>query len=147
MVTIEGFTKKQLPKKGEGEGGASTVCRFKWSLVKKRGSCFWGRLIPQWTPCDFFTNPCDHGAVTRLENVCQLNKRRGKKILNLCWLLEKFLVVFGNINLRTLALEMYKVFKGLSPVLFNEIFPVQQQIWYNFRNTIYFNIHHCKTVN
>ena len=28
----------------------------------------------------FFANPCDHGAVTRLENVYQLNKRRGKKL-------------------------------------------------------------------
>ena len=28
----------------------------------------------------FFANPCDHGAVTCLENVCQLNKGQGKKL-------------------------------------------------------------------
>ena len=30
-------------------------------------------------------------------------------------------------NLRTLAVELFKVFKGLSPVIFAETFPVRQQ--------------------
>ena len=37
-------------------------------------------------------------------------------------------------NLRTLAVELFKVFKGLSPVIFAEAFPVRQQSQYNMRN-------------
>ena len=45
-------------------------------------------------------------------------------------------------NLRTLSMEMFKVFKGLIPILFNETFPVRYQIQYNLRNTSFFDIHH-----
>ena len=37
-------------------------------------------------------------------------------------------------NLRTLAVQLFKVFKGLSPVIFAEVFPVRQQSQYNMRN-------------
>ena len=37
-------------------------------------------------------------------------------------------------NLRTLAVELFKLFKGLSPVFFAEAFPVRQQSQYNIRN-------------
>ena len=37
-------------------------------------------------------------------------------------------------NLRTFAIELFKVFKGLSPVTFAEAFPVKQQSQYNMRN-------------
>ena len=37
-------------------------------------------------------------------------------------------------NPRTLAVELFKVFKGLSPVIFTEVFPVRQQSQYNMRN-------------
>ena len=50
-------------------------------------------------------------------------------------------------NLRTLAVELFKVFKGLSPVIFAEAFPVRQQSQYNMRNYSYFAMPHSKTVN
>ena len=50
-------------------------------------------------------------------------------------------------NLRTLALELSKVFKGFSPVIFAEAFPVRQQSQYNMRNYSYFAISRAKTVN
>ena len=50
-------------------------------------------------------------------------------------------------NLRTLALELFEVFKGLSPVIFVEAFPVRQQIQYNMRNYSYFAMPGAKTVN
>ena len=37
-------------------------------------------------------------------------------------------------NLRALAVEFFKVPKGLSPVIFAEAFPVRQQSQYNVRN-------------
>ena len=37
-------------------------------------------------------------------------------------------------NLRTLAVELFQVFKGLSPVIFAETFPVRQLSQYNMRN-------------
>ena len=50
-------------------------------------------------------------------------------------------------NLRTLAVELFKVFKGLSPVIFAEAFPVRQQSQYNMRNCSYFAMPRPKTVN
>ena len=50
-------------------------------------------------------------------------------------------------NLRTLAVELFKVFKGLSPVIFAEAFPVRQQSQYNMRNYSYFAMPCAKTVN
>ena len=50
-------------------------------------------------------------------------------------------------NLRTLAVELLKVLKGLSPVIFAETFPVRQQSPYNMRNYSYFPMPLAKTVN
>ena len=50
-------------------------------------------------------------------------------------------------NLRTLAVELFKVFKGLSPVIFAEAFSLRQQSQYNMRNYSYFALHRAKTVN
>ena len=50
-------------------------------------------------------------------------------------------------NLRTLAVEQFKVFKGLSPVIFAETFPVRQQSNYNMRKNSYFAMPRAKTVN
>ena len=50
-------------------------------------------------------------------------------------------------NLRTLAVELFKVFEGLSPVIFAETFPVRQQSQYNMRNYSYFAMPLAKTVN
>ena len=50
-------------------------------------------------------------------------------------------------NLTTLAVELFKVFKGLSPVIFAEAFPVRQQSQYNMRNYSYFAMPRAKTVN
>ena len=50
-------------------------------------------------------------------------------------------------NLRRLAEELFKVFKGLSPVIFAEAFPVRQRSQYNMRNYSYFAMPRAKTVN
>ena len=50
-------------------------------------------------------------------------------------------------NLRTLAVELFKVFKGLSRVTFVEVFPVRQQSPYNMRNYSYVTMPGAKTVN
>ena len=50
-------------------------------------------------------------------------------------------------KLRTLAVESFKVFKGLGPVIFAEAFPVRQQSQYNIRNYSYFAIPCVKTFN
>ena len=50
-------------------------------------------------------------------------------------------------NLRTLDVELLKVFKGLSPVIFAETFPVRQQSQCNMRNYSYFAMPRAKTVN
>ena len=50
-------------------------------------------------------------------------------------------------NLRTLAVELFKVFKGLSPVIFVEAFPVRQKRQYNMTNYSYFVMPFAKTVN
>ena len=50
-------------------------------------------------------------------------------------------------NLRTFAVELFKVFKGLRPVIFAEAFPVRQQSQYNIRNYSYFAMPRAKTVN
>ena len=50
-------------------------------------------------------------------------------------------------NLRTLAVELFKVFKGLSPVIFAEAFPVRQQSQCNMRNYSYFAMPRAKTVS
>ena len=50
-------------------------------------------------------------------------------------------------NLRTLAVELLKVFKGLSAIIFAEAFPVRQQSQYNMSSYSYFAIPPAKTVN
>ena len=50
-------------------------------------------------------------------------------------------------NLRTLAVELFKVFKGLSRVIFVEVFAVRQQSPYNMRNYSYVTMPGAKTVN
>ena len=50
-------------------------------------------------------------------------------------------------NLRTLAVTLFKVFKGWSPVIFAESFPVRQQSQYNMRNYSYFAMPRAEKVN
>ena len=49
-------------------------------------------------------------------------------------LLEKDGSAIHDRNLRTLSIELFKLFKALSVVLFAEIFPVRQQSQYNLSN-------------
>ena len=50
-------------------------------------------------------------------------------------------------DLGTLAVELFKVFKGLSPVIFAEVFSVRQQSQYGMRNYSYFAMPRTKTVS
>ena len=50
-------------------------------------------------------------------------------------------------NVQTLAIEMYKVFKGLSPSVFSEIFPRTKKSHYELRHTSDFIIPRVKSVN
>ena len=50
-------------------------------------------------------------------------------------------------NLRTLAVELFKEFKGLNPLTFAEAFPVRQQSHYNMKNYSHLAIPRAKTVN
>ena len=52
-----------------------------------------------------------------------------------------------NKNFRKLAVELFKVFKGLSLVIFAEAFPVRQQSQHNMRNYSYFAMPRAKLVN
>ena len=63
-------------------------------------------------------------------------------------LLEKYeSVSIHHRSLRTLVVELIKVFKGLIPVIFAEAFPVKQESQNNMRNYSYFAMPHAKTVN
>ena len=44
-------------------------------------------------------------------------------------------------------MQLFKFFKGLSPVIFAEGCPVRQQSQYNMRNHSYFAMRRAKTVN
>ena len=50
-------------------------------------------------------------------------------------------------NHRTFAVELFKVFRGLSPVIFAEAFSVRQQSQYYIRNYSYFTMPRTKTVS
>ena len=50
-------------------------------------------------------------------------------------------------NLRPITVELFKVFKGLNPVILAEVFPVIQQSQYNMRNHSYFAMPRAKTIN
>ena len=50
-------------------------------------------------------------------------------------------------NLRTLAIDMYKIYQGISPNIMNEVFTLRHQNQYNFRNWTYFGVPKVRTVN
>ena len=50
-------------------------------------------------------------------------------------------------NLRTLAIEMYKIYHGISPTMIIEIFTLRHQNQYILRNWTYFDVPKVKTVN
>ena len=49
-------------------------------------------------------------------------------------------------NLRSLAIEMYKVHCGISPEVLNDLFPLRQADQYNLRNRSQFILTNVKTV-
>ena len=55
-------------------------------------------------------------------------------------------------NFRTLAIEMYKIYHGISPITMNAIFTLRHQYkaprhQYNLRNETYFDVPKVRTVN
>ena len=90
-------------------------------------------------------NRTNNNKINRLHERC-LRLIYNDKKLSFKDLLEKDGSILHR-NLRTLALELFKVFKGLSPVIFAEAFPVKQQSQYSMRNYSYFALPRAKTVN
>ena len=50
-------------------------------------------------------------------------------------------------NLRALAIEIYKIYHGISQTIMNEIFLLRHQNQYNLRNWTYFDVPKFRTVN
>ena len=50
-------------------------------------------------------------------------------------------------NLRPITVELFKVFKGSTPVILAEVFPVIQQSQYNMSNHSYFAMPRAKAIN
>ena len=93
-------------------------------------------------------NRTNNNKINRLHERCLRLIYNDKKLRSFKDLLEKDgSDSLHHRNLRALALELLKVFKGLSPVIFAEAFPVRQQSQYNMRNYSYFAMPRTKTVN
>ena len=83
-------------------------------------------------------NRTNNNKINRLHETC-LRLLYNDKKSSFKNLLEKDRSVsIHHINLRTLAIELFKVFKGLSPVIFAQAFPVRQKNQYSMRNYSYF---------
>ena len=54
-------------------------------------------------------------------------------------------ISFQDRNLRTLAIEMYKIYH-VSPTIMNKIFTLRHQKQYNLRNWTYFDVPKVRTV-
>ena len=94
-----------------------------------------------------FHNRTNNNKINRLHERCLRFIYNDKKS-SFKDLLEKYVSVsIYHRNLRTLAVELRKVFKGLSPVIFAEAFPVREQNQYNMRNYSYFAMPRAKTVS
>ena len=52
-----------------------------------------------------------------------------------------------NLSLRSLAIEMFKVHRGISPEILNYLFPLRQADQYNLRSRSQIIIPNVKTVN
>ena len=50
-------------------------------------------------------------------------------------------------NLRTLSIEICKIYHGISPTIMNEIFTIRHQSHHNLRNWTYFDVPKVRTVN
>ena len=86
-------------------------------------------------------NQTNNNKINRLHERCLRLIYNEKKKLSFEDYLEKDgSVSIHHINLRTLAVELFKVFKGLNLVIFAEAL-------YNIRNYSYFTMPHAKTVN
>ena len=56
-------------------------------------------------------------------------------------------VSIQNRNLRTLPIEIYKIYHGISPLIVNEIFTLRHQNQYKLRNWTYFVVPKVRAVN
>ena len=92
-------------------------------------------------------NRTNNNKINRLYEICLRLINNDKKSSFEDLLQKDGSVSIDHRNLRTLAVELFKVFKGFSPVIFAGTFPVRQQSQYNMRNYSYFAMPRPKTVN
>ena len=92
-------------------------------------------------------NRTNNNKINHLHERCFRLNYNNKKLSFNDLLEEDGSVSIHHRNLRTLAVELFKVFKGLSPVIFAEAFLVRQQSQYNMRNYSYFAMSRAETVN
>ena len=71
-------------------------------------------------------NRTNNSKINRLHESCSCLIHNDKKSSFEDLLEKNGSVSIHHRNLRTLAVELFKVFKGLSPVIFAETFPVRQ---------------------
>ena len=83
-------------------------------------------------------NRANNNKINRLHEICLRLIYNDKKSSFEDLLQKDGSVSIHHRDLRTLAVELFKVFKGLSPVIFAEAFPVRQQSQYSMRNYSYF---------
>ena len=92
-------------------------------------------------------NRTNNNKINRLHERCLRLIYNDKKSSFKDLLQKDRFVSIHHIHLRTLAVDLFKVFKRFSPVIFAEAFPVKQQSQYNMRNYSYFVMPRDKTIN
>ena len=135
----------------------NAICRkISYTDFAKRSLLVNAFLYSKFNYCQLFSiwhNQTNSNKINCLRERCiclvyNENKKSSYDLLEIDDLLEKEgSVSMHRRNIRTLAIDLFKVFKGLHPVIFAEAFPLRQQRQYNMRNYSYFAMPHSKTVN
>ena len=94
---------------------------------------------------------CDNGTnnnkINRLHEKCRCLIHNDKTLSFEDLLQKDGSVSIHHRNLRALVVELLKVFKGLTPVIFAKAFSVREQSQYNMSSYSYFAMSRVKSVN